>query len=53
VKKTSKIIFLIFSLALILSGCSVFSSIGDGIATGYQTFTGYFNTYYNATAALL
>ena len=45
---------LIIALALIiifLSGCSVFSPIGDGISIGYQSFVGYFNTYYNAKSA--
>ena len=48
-KKNIKIVFPIFVLVLFISGCSVFSPIGNGISVGYQSFVGYFNTYYNAT----
>jgi TolA-binding protein len=51
VKKLNKIIFPVILLAAIISGCAVLSPIGNGIATGYQSFIGYFNTYYNATTA--
>lgn len=36
------------SLAVILSGCGVFSSIGGWFSQGYENTTSYFNAYYNA-----
>lgn len=33
---------------MVLSGCSVFSPVGDAISTGYESTVSYFNAYYNA-----
>jgi tetratricopeptide (TPR) repeat protein len=49
-KRTSRTIIIgIFTLlSLIFNGCSVFSTIGDGISQGYENTVSYFNGYYNA-----
>ncbi len=43
------VLSLLFPLfAFLLTGCSVFSAIGDAISSGYDNTVSYFNAYYNA-----
>lgn len=46
-----KLLLTLLLFIILLSGCSILSPIGEGISTGYQSFVGYFNTYYNAKSA--
>jgi tetratricopeptide (TPR) repeat protein len=41
----------LFSLTLLLEGCSVFSTIGDAVGGTYENTVSYFNLYYNARRA--
>jgi tetratricopeptide (TPR) repeat protein len=41
----------VLSIALIIEGCAVFNTIGDGISSGYENTLTYFNVYYNARSA--
>lgn len=38
----------VVSLALLLSGCSVFGPVGEWFSQGYENTVSYFNAYYNA-----
>jgi len=53
-KSFSVFLYLLPLLLLILfsvNGCSIFSSVGDTIADGYQNTVAFFNSYYNASRA--
>jgi len=50
-KKVHFPLFVLLTLPLIYSGCSVFSPIGDAISHMYENTVSYFNAYYNAKQA--